>query len=125
MRGGAVCHIRAISAWVRPEAWFLLSAFQRLASCLLLAGGDFNQAPNEMGSNRRAALFRLWCGQLWSERLTTLLPPYSALDHFHQINARSHDLLPLRCFPRLEDGLPILWTLPTAECSLRKLSVHP
>jgi hypothetical protein len=27
---------------------FSLSAFQRFASCLLLAGGDFDQAPDEM-----------------------------------------------------------------------------
>jgi hypothetical protein len=61
MRGGAVCHLRAISAGVRAQAWFQFSAFQRFASFhlqpveqralgLLLAGSEFDQAPDTVGS---------------------------------------------------------------------------
>jgi len=36
---------------------------EQLALGLLLAGRDFDQAPNEMRSNRRSALSHLWSDQ--------------------------------------------------------------
>jgi hypothetical protein len=56
-----------VPAFRPPVSGFRLSAFQLFASWpveqraldLLLAGDDFDQAPNEIGSSRRSALFHL------------------------------------------------------------------